>query len=206
MICPIVSVVLVGHSIGGIYVRTYAADYPDQVAGLVLLDASHPEQLDRHPEYLTANEAYLQQSAVFPALARLGLFRLYFALGGEIDFAGLPPEQHGQMVALWSSPAYFHSQRAETMAGPQIFAQAQDELGNLGNLPLVVISAGANTPSGWAVLQEELATLSSDSVHQVIPDATHPSLAFNRDHARLVSAGILQIIEAVRAERPLASK
>ena len=35
--------VLVGHSFGGLYVRTYAADYPGEVAGVVLVDATHPD-------------------------------------------------------------------------------------------------------------------------------------------------------------------
>lgn len=33
--------VLVGHSIGGIHVRVYDAEYPDEVAGLILVDAVH---------------------------------------------------------------------------------------------------------------------------------------------------------------------
>src|SRR5205085_805643 len=41
--------VLVGQSIGGIYVQVYAARYPDEVAGVVLVDSSHPDQLSRYP-------------------------------------------------------------------------------------------------------------------------------------------------------------
>jgi pimeloyl-ACP methyl ester carboxylesterase len=37
--------VLVGHSIGGLYVQLYARRHPDEVAGLVLVDSTHPEQL-----------------------------------------------------------------------------------------------------------------------------------------------------------------
>jgi len=36
--------VLVGHSYGGMLVRVYAAAYPHDVAGLVLLDSAHPDQ------------------------------------------------------------------------------------------------------------------------------------------------------------------
>ena len=42
--------VLVGHSYGGLYARMYAARYPDQVAGVVLVDSSHPEQFTRSPQ------------------------------------------------------------------------------------------------------------------------------------------------------------
>jgi pimeloyl-ACP methyl ester carboxylesterase len=39
--------VLVGHSYGGMLARVYAAAYPKDVAGLVLLDSSHPDQVRR---------------------------------------------------------------------------------------------------------------------------------------------------------------
>lgn len=39
--------VLVGHSIGAQYVQAYAAAHPDRVAGLVLVDPTHPDQLER---------------------------------------------------------------------------------------------------------------------------------------------------------------
>ncbi len=37
--------VLVGHSLGGLYMQLYARRYPQEVAGLVLVDSTHPEQL-----------------------------------------------------------------------------------------------------------------------------------------------------------------
>ena len=42
--------VMVGHSIGGIYVRKYAALFPTEVKGIVLLDSSHEEQFTRVSE------------------------------------------------------------------------------------------------------------------------------------------------------------
>jgi pimeloyl-ACP methyl ester carboxylesterase len=42
--CP---VVLVGHSLGGVVALAYARRFPERVAGLVLLDSSHPDQLAR---------------------------------------------------------------------------------------------------------------------------------------------------------------
>src|SRR6266542_2955093 len=37
---------LVGHSLGGLIVRLYAGLHPEEVVGLVLIDSSHPDQLD----------------------------------------------------------------------------------------------------------------------------------------------------------------
>lgn len=46
--------VLVGHSLGGLYLSLYARTYPEEVAGLILLDATHPEQIERCQQYLPA--------------------------------------------------------------------------------------------------------------------------------------------------------
>ena len=51
--------VLVGHSLGGLIVQRYAQQNPDRVAGLVLIDATHEDQLRR-----------LEQAAVASARAR----------------------------------------------------------------------------------------------------------------------------------------
>jgi pimeloyl-ACP methyl ester carboxylesterase len=48
--------VLVGHSLGGLYTSLYARTYPEEVAGLVLLDSSHPEQIERCQQYLPAKK------------------------------------------------------------------------------------------------------------------------------------------------------
>lgn len=37
--------VLVGHSLGGLYMQLYARRYPKEVAGLVLVDSTHPDQM-----------------------------------------------------------------------------------------------------------------------------------------------------------------
>jgi len=42
--------VLVGHSFGGLYTQTYAARYPEEVAGIALIESSDPEQFSRLPE------------------------------------------------------------------------------------------------------------------------------------------------------------
>jgi pimeloyl-ACP methyl ester carboxylesterase len=192
--------VLVGHSIGGLYTRKFIADHPDEVVGLVLVDAAHPEQLERFPQFETERETYLRLSARFPALARIGLFRLYFAAGGEIDFAGLPERQHDEVTAFWSSPEYFTSQRDETIAAPEIYADGQS-LGDLGDLPLAVVTQG-NADQNWTALQEELASLSSNSTHITVVGSTHGSLAMDRQHAQETSAAILRIVEAARNNPP----
>ena len=56
--------VLVGHSVGGLFARLYASRYPDQVAGLVLVDASHEEQDQRRQAMVSADLFAAEQQAV----------------------------------------------------------------------------------------------------------------------------------------------
>jgi pimeloyl-ACP methyl ester carboxylesterase len=191
--------VLVGHSIGGIYMREFAETYPAEVVGMVLVDAAHPDQFERHPELLAANKSFLALSASFPWLAHIGIARIYFASGGTLDMGDLPPVELAVAKAVWSSPAYFASQRAEGMAVEAIYADAR-RLGDLGDLPLAVVSAGSGQPPFWASLQAELATLSTNSRHVTLEHATHGSLAFNPQDAQETSAAILQVLAMARAQ------
>lgn len=54
--------VLVGHSFGGLNARLFASQFPDEVAGIVLLDASHEDEYKRLAELLPEPERqkYLQ--------------------------------------------------------------------------------------------------------------------------------------------------
>ena len=194
--------VLVGHSIGGIYVRQFAADYPDEVAGMVLVDSSNPYQFVRYPDMWKETEDYLRVAKYFPPVARLGIGHLYFALGGEVDFVDLKEPQKSEIKAAWSSPEYFESQYAENEAAWDIFTDAQ-QLGELGDLPLIVLTQGSSATAEWLDMQNELAGLSTDSLHIRVDGSTHGSLAFNPQHAQFVSDAILNVVEAVRSGQPL---
>jgi pimeloyl-ACP methyl ester carboxylesterase len=66
--------VLVGHSFGGMYMQTYAARYPEEVAGVALVDSStEPDQFGQRPERRGSHEPREQQLAVVPHLAQLGV-------------------------------------------------------------------------------------------------------------------------------------
>ena len=64
--------VLVGHSSGGAYIKVYAAEYPDQVAGMVLLDAQPSEAMTRLPSYPTMYAGLRKGMALAPSLATDG--------------------------------------------------------------------------------------------------------------------------------------
>jgi len=68
--------VFVGWSFGGLYVREYAGQYGDEVAGMVLLDSSHPDQWTSTPQGQTQFASNAKIYAVAPTLARLGVMRV----------------------------------------------------------------------------------------------------------------------------------
>jgi pimeloyl-ACP methyl ester carboxylesterase len=62
--------VLVGHSLGGLYARLYAATYPDEVAGMVLVDAmSERFRAVLTPEQWAASLELFDSPSVLPQLA-----------------------------------------------------------------------------------------------------------------------------------------
>jgi pimeloyl-ACP methyl ester carboxylesterase len=190
--------VLVGHSYGGLYARMYAAQYSEEVAGVVLVDSSHPEQFTRSPEGRAMYERTRRIGAVIPWLARLGIIRLTNFYPAHPD---LPSQQREQIEAFNSSTRQVSTTAEEFRATPETTAQVR-RAGSLGDKPLAVISAGEQSPS-WLEQQEELATLSSDSRHHVVDGATHESLLYKRRDAQVTSAVILEVVEAVRNDQPL---
>jgi pimeloyl-ACP methyl ester carboxylesterase len=71
--------VLVGHSMGGYDIRVYTGQYPNDVAGMVLVDASHEDQDLRAPESI---RKWLQDCHKHPGWKgrRIGLFRSAYAI------------------------------------------------------------------------------------------------------------------------------
>jgi pimeloyl-ACP methyl ester carboxylesterase len=190
--------VLVGHSYGGLYARLYAARYPNQVAGVVLVDSSHPEQFTRSPQGRAMYEKTRRMGSIIPWLIRLGVIRLINFYPAHPD---LPSHQRAQIEAFNSSTRQVATTVEEFRATPQTNAQVHSTQ-SLGDKPLAVVSAGGQS-SDWLAMQDELAALSSQSIHRVVEGATHESLLYDKGDSQVTSAAIEQVIDAVRTDRPL---
>lgn len=188
--------VLVGHSIGGLYARTYQARYPAEVKAIVLLDASHPDQLARVDGVAQRIQQTSSEYTMLSYAAQLGILRTYIGLGGQMDFDGLPAAQRRDMAMFWSRGSHFVSMRDENEQLMRIYAQTA-KLDGLGSLPLRVISAEKAINPEWEMLQRDQLNLSTDSGRTVIAGSDHMSLVFNRDHAGQVSRQIIGFIQAV---------
>jgi pimeloyl-ACP methyl ester carboxylesterase len=200
--------VLVGHSFGGLIVRGYAAHYPNELAGMVLVDAMHPDVLTRlPPEFaagFTPGEPVL---ALFPILAGLGVTRLGLVDPFPVD-PNLPAQQHAAITALNVSTKSTIAIAGELRAIPAALAQVR-AAGDLGNTPLVVVTSENTYPGSpqaqhsWNELQHDLVALSSNSMQRTIAGATHESLVYSQKDAQMTIAAIRQVVEAARAGQPL---
>jgi len=191
--------IMVGHSFGGLYTQLYAARYPEQVAGAVLVESSHPQQFTRLPDGPQNYEMARRLYTVAPVLAWLGVVRLFDLSAPP---AGFPVGQRAQIEAWAGSTRHFGTTAEEFRAAPDTMAQA-GVLRGLGDLPVAVVSAGQQNP-GWLALQNELAALSTNSSHHVVDGATHTSVVDDPGHARATSTAIVDVVDIVRNTRPLA--
>lgn len=193
--------VVAGHSTGGAYVRVFAARYPEQVAGMVLLDAQPNEAFTRLPDYPAFYAVFRPVTKVLPYLAQVGIGRL-FAFSAQ---TGLPAAANEGESAAAATVHQYRAQRDEVAGIPAALTQAQ-ALQSLGNKPLIVVSAPLDAQKGWLVLQAEMTNLSANRVQRVIPNATHASLILNQAHAVASSQAILDVVTAVRTAQPLAKE
>jgi pimeloyl-ACP methyl ester carboxylesterase len=190
--------VMVGHSFGGLYARLFASEYPRQVAGVVLLDATHPEMFTRLKSYPAFYEGYRRVSALFPTLARLGVGRIAY----RDTFASRPLETRAEQLAFWSTAALARNQLDEWEEAPAAMRQAGASA-SLGARPLIVVTAVREAQDGWLPLQDELAALSSNSVHRLAAKFSHIELVDTQAGAAISTQAIRDVVAAVRSAQSL---
>src|SRR5580700_7027956 len=192
---------LVGHSMGGFDVRLYASLYPSEVAGMVLVDSSHPEQQKRLPPAINDLDAtWLREQEFFAFTMPCGIPRL-------LGFCGNDP-------AIRAVDCNFHSARegvAELKAISESAAQTA-ATGSLGDTPLVVLSHDPATPQfdlpedlvkpandAWEQMQEELTRLSTRG-KQII--ATNSGHYIQFDRPDIVIEAVRSVADQIRPAHP----
>ena len=194
--------VLVGHSAGGAYVMTYAAQYPDEVAGMVLLDSMSPYAFTALPDFATEQSMMRSGLGVLPILARLGVTQVLPASA----WSSLPEPAASQFQAFASSPRGMRSMRDEQSVYPEVLDQAQ-ALASLHNKPLVVVTTTESLEQikGWPDVQDRLAALSTNSQHRVA-NATHEGLIDDELMFHPSVTAISDVVRAIRADQPVVSR
>jgi pimeloyl-ACP methyl ester carboxylesterase len=193
--------VLAGHSFGGLYVLTFADRYPDDVAGMVLVDSTNPAsqpQAAGSANDADSYDALGRISALGSVSARVGLARLI----GYFGYDSLPPQSRDEVRASSATANYVGSYIDEYVQGNASVAEAAS-LTDFGDKPLIVLTAGVGSDAAHSASQDHLATLSSNSVHRVIDGASHPALILEKKYAATTTQAILDVVASVRNASPL---
>ena len=192
--------VLAGHSFGGLYVQSFAAQFPDQVAGLVLLDSTTRKPGPARPIGPTASYVIDRVAALSGAAAHLGLGRL-IALD---SYSSFPPQSRDEGRANSSTADHLASFIKEFFAYSDTAMQQASALTTLNDKPLIVVTADeGNNDDQWQSKQDRLATLSTNSSHRHA-SASHDSLMSDEADAAAASQAIRDVVISVRTSQPLA--
>jgi pimeloyl-ACP methyl ester carboxylesterase len=176
--------VLVGHSLGGLYMREYVRQYPGDVAGLVLVDA--------RPEADAARTAAILPDGAGTSSLPTWILSTMKATGALRAFDGalldglVPQGRRQEFLDITASPTYFATQRdeADRIAPAERHLAGQD----LGDLPVTVIargkpqdyasfgldpSTGRQLEEIWQNGQQRMLSLSSNSTFVVAERSGH---------------------------------
>ncbi|MEX2547428.1 MAG: alpha/beta hydrolase [Chloroflexota bacterium] len=168
--------VVVGHSYGGFSARVFAGTYRDDVAGLVLLDTTHPD-----------GGGELGFATYYRIRAWQGHAGLFQLSPQSDSFWELPAEDRAaaNAVSLWTS--HLDTSAEELEAWPTSAAQVRAVGSYFGDLPLLVVSGVGS--AAHIDLQRDLTRLSS--ARQFIQiNADHIGMLVSRTQSELVVQAI----------------
>jgi pimeloyl-ACP methyl ester carboxylesterase len=189
--------VLVGHSLAGKNVRLFALQHPEQVAGMVLVDA-RSEYVDANTspaEVQTFQRASATQALLYRVARSVGLVRL---IGASFWGApAMPREMRTEGMLLTTSQRGVDAQTAEGLerAADDALLQAAP---SLGDRPLIVLASEQNmtaTPY-WAEAQRRQAALSTNGRLIVPAGSVH---YIHWEQPTLVIDAVRRVIEDVHS-------
>ncbi|HEY4010710.1 MAG TPA: alpha/beta hydrolase [Acidobacteriaceae bacterium] len=198
-------IILMGHSIAGLYIRDYASHYPSQVAGLIFVDGSSPFQ-DKNPALATVGNG--PPAPLIHALLVSGIPRVIgLCSGGNHDAGYAFRKDRAEHVCS----LHFNSVSAELNS---FDASSQQVLqsATYGNIPILVIShdpakqlpphpapSDIAAQKAWSGMQSNLKSLSTNSRQIIATGSGHYVMI---DRPDLLEKEVPLFIQSVRGTAP----
>ena len=181
-----------GHSFGGLVVQLYASRFPDEVAGMVLVDSAHPDLARRSGHLERMGGVALRLKLMAP----LGIARLI------IDPPAGSPESRPSSVRkmekeLLATTRSFRAMALEMAGLRESLSQAAEGRPQLGRKPLVVLTEGRRRMEFWHGMQEQFTELSDSSEWQVVDGAGH---FIHQDQPDIVVDAVRRVVESSRGQ------
>jgi pimeloyl-ACP methyl ester carboxylesterase len=207
--------ILVGHSLGGPVARQFTAKYPDEVAGLVMVDSAHEQQARHFPaKLLKMFESMKGMVGPMKWVARSGVLAIHPKLTPTEDLSRLPePSAEKIRAVIASSNSHVEATIAETLS---VIAAETQPVATLGDLPLTVISHGhldANAvpaslgpevrddyERAWQELQKDITSLSTRG-RRIIADRSGHNIIF--EQPEIVIESILEMVNMAAGQTRL---
>ena len=203
--------VMVGASRGGLLIRAYLLDYPQDVVGLVFVDPASEDRLFtvlNGQGVLIAEVTAEQLRTTFPTRS-VPIPRRNPQTGAPFD--KLPPDLYAvrvrldeQLIASFPDSVppevVAHSQETERAFLARLLASRSASTHPLGDRPTVVLSRGVEPNAERDSVHAALARLSSNARHAVIAGAGHEIHLF--EPSAVVQA-IADVLRSVREKTPL---
>ncbi len=196
---------LVGHSLGGLNLQLFADRHLPEVAGMVLVDASHPQTIARVDAATNGAQtrhwkAQVRHAADCVRWPTVGMQSTQFrAACIEPDDPRLTAAQNATRVAIARTRSYQQAQLSEASnyLNGSSFAQAQAARRSYNALPLIVLTSGKTIIDAgpeWLHLQQDLAKLSQLGQQRTVPGAGHD---IQRDAPDAVAEAIETLLDAL---------
>ncbi len=159
---------LVGSSFGGYSVRVFNGEYPDQVVGIVLADATQEDQYELLPAawgriYESMLNHYKKQAMWAPVFIDLGVARLMLWSKGTL----------GENAYLILQSKYLQA-RASELEMIKVSAEQARAAGHIADTPLIVLTGGKNSDQ---ILSNGLSKRDFDDFHRIWADELQVRLA-----------------------------
>lgn len=187
--------ILMGHSMAGQHLRLFAAQHPEQVAALVLLEAVTPEMGDdaRAEKFLAGVRLTARTAAVSGSL---GLTRLFYGIGDRI---GLPPQGSAEKKHAFVSGRHARTAADEVLVWRQGAIEAKASAPYDPKWPVAVITAGNPERMGdWNEVRRAPERASRAGYYENAPDAQHATL-LGLQHSDAVLRGVDHVLAALKA-------